>query len=100
MNSKMARRAGAAVPLRLVEKRSDQSVDAPPRQEERNSLDRFVASVAARWRGHEPEIAIMGTVTLILALAAVFAGADILFTLLATLVAAVTIWSPWREPRR
>ena len=100
MNSKMARRAGAAAPLRLVEKRSDQPVDAPPRQEERNSLERFVASVAARWRGHEPEIAIMGTVTLILAIAAVFAGADILFTLLATLVAAVTIWSPWREPRR
>jgi uncharacterized membrane protein len=41
----------------------------------------------------------MGTATLILAIAAVFAGADIVFTLLVTLVAAVTIWSPWRDPR-
>jgi hypothetical protein len=104
MNNRMSRRAGAAAPIRLVEKRSDQPVDAPPERAERNSLEEFVASVvasvAARWRGHEPEIAIMGTVTLILAIAAVFAGADILFTLLATLVAAITIWSPWREPRR
>ena len=75
MNSKMSRRAGAAAPIRLVEKRSDQPVDAPPRREERNSLDKLVAFVAARWRGHEPEIAIMGTVTLILAIVAVFAGA-------------------------
>lgn len=100
MNNRMSRRTGAAAPIRLVEKRRDQPVDAPPEPEERNSLERFVASVAARWQGHEPEIAIMGTVTLILAIAAVFAGADILFTLMATLVAAVTIWSPWREPRR
>jgi uncharacterized membrane protein len=41
----------------------------------------------------------MGTATLILAIAAVFAGADILFTLLVTLVAAVTIWSPWHDPQ-
>jgi hypothetical protein len=67
----------------------------------RERFDTFLAAevLVERWRGHEPEIAIMGTATLILAIAAVFAGADILFTLLVTLVAAVTIWSPWRDPR-
>ena len=99
MSSRTSRRVRAAAPIRLAEKRSSQTVDAPPKTEERNSLEEFVASVAARWRGHEPEIAIMGTATLILAIAAVFADADILFTLLVKLVAAVTIWSPWRDPR-
>jgi hypothetical protein len=99
MNSRAPRQVRAAAPIRLAEKRSGRTVDAPPRAEERKPLEVFVAAVAARWRGHEPEIAIMGTATLILAIAAVFAGADILFTLLVTLVAAVTIWSPWRDPR-
>jgi hypothetical protein len=99
MNSRTSRRVRAAAPVRLADKRSGRTVDAPPKTEERNLLEEFIASVAARWRGHEPEIAIMGTATLILAIAAVFAGADILFTLLVTLVAAVTIWSPWRDPR-
>jgi hypothetical protein len=99
MNSRTSRRVRTATPIRLADKRSGRTVDARPAEKERNSLEVFVAVVAARWRGHEPEIAIMGTATLILAIAAVFAGADILFTLLVTLVAAVTIWSPWRDPR-
>ena len=99
MSSRTSRRVRTATPIRLADKRSSRTADAPPKTEKRNLLDEFVASVAARWRGHEPEIAIMGTATLILAIAAVFAGADILFTLLVTLVAAVTIWSPWRDPR-
>ena len=99
MNSRTSRRVRAAAPVRLADKRSGRTVDAPPKTEEHHLLEEFIASVAARWRGHEPEIAIMGTATLILAIAAVFAGADILFTLLVTLVAAVTIWSPWRDPR-
>jgi hypothetical protein len=99
MNSRAPRQVRATAPVRLADKRSGRTVDARPAEKEHNSLEAFVASVAARWRGHEPEIAIMGTATLILAIAAVFAGADILFTLLVTLVAAVTIWSPWRDPR-
>ena len=62
------------------------------------SLARLVASVTARWHGHEAEIAILAATTLMLTLAAVFAGADPLFTLMVALAAAVTIWSPWRQP--
>jgi protease I len=51
----------------------------------------------ARWRGHEPEIAILAATTLILTLVAILAGADLLFTLLAAATAAVIIWSPWRD---
>jgi hypothetical protein len=49
----------------------------------RELFDTFLAAevLVERWRGHEPEIAIMGTAKLILA------------------IAAVTIWSPWRDPR-
>ena len=99
MSSRTSRPVKAVAPIRLADKRSGRTGDAPPRAGERNSLEEFIASVAARWRGHEPEIAIMGTTTLILAIAALFAGADILFTLLVTLVAAITVWSPWRAPR-
>ena len=99
MSSRTSRRVRATAPIRLADKRSGRTIDAPPRAEERKPLEEFIASVAARWRGHEPEIAIMGTATFILAIAAVFAGADTLFTLLVILVAAATIWSPWRDPR-
>jgi hypothetical protein len=71
----------------------------PAKEATRNSLEDFLASVANRWQGHEAEIAILGTATLIIAIAAVFAGADVLFTILISLVAVVTIWSPWRQPR-
>jgi hypothetical protein len=33
-----------------------------------------------------------------LAVAAVFAGADLLLTFMVVLAAGVTIWSPWRQP--
>jgi hypothetical protein len=64
----------------------------------RRSLARLVASVTARWQGREPEIAVLASTTLMLAVAAAFAGADLLFTLMVVLAAAVTIWSPWRQP--
>jgi protease I len=54
------------------------------------------ATTFVRWRGHEPEIAILAVTTLILTVVAILAGADLLFTLLAAATAAVIIWSPWR----
>lgn len=54
------------------------------------------ATTFARWRGHEPEIAILAVTTLILTVVAIAAGADLLFTLLAAATATVIIWSPWR----
>lgn len=97
----MPRRAARAVappkPIDLAEERARRAEDAQVGEAIRRSLTRLVASVAARWRGHEPEVAILATTTAVLALAAAFAGADLLFTLMLTLVAAVTIWSPWRE---
>lgn len=55
------------------------------------------ATTSARWRGHEPEIAILAATTLILTVVAIVAGADLLFTLLAAGTAAVIVWSPWRD---
>jgi len=99
----MARKAARAVapvkPIDLAEERASRAAETQLGEAIRRSVSRLVASVAARWRGHEPEIAILATTTLILAVAAIFAGADLLFTVLVVVVAAVTIWSPWR-PRR
>jgi hypothetical protein len=82
--------------LRLVE-RSQEPQESAPSGEGRQRLEEFIAGVFARWRGHEPEVAILATTTFILAIAAVFAGSDLLFTLLVTAAAAITIWSPWRH---
>lgn len=98
MSRRAAREIDAATPIDLAEKRASRAAETQMGEEIRRSLSRLVASVAARWRGHEPEIAILATTTLILAVAAAFAGADPLFTLLVMLVAAVAIWCPWRQP--
>jgi hypothetical protein len=91
-------RATTAEPIDLAAERERRAGDTEAGEAIRRSLARLVASVAARWRGHEPEIAILGATTLILAIAAVFAGADLLFTSLMVAVAAIIIWSPWRRP--
>lgn len=83
--------------LRLVEKKSDGPRERASSDSGKRYLEDFIAATFARWQGHEPEIAILSTTMFILAIAAVFAGADLLFTLLVTAAAAVTIWSPWRN---
>jgi hypothetical protein len=93
-----AARATTPEPIDLAAERERRAGDTEVGEAIRRSLARLVASVAARWRGHEPEIAILGATTLILAIAAVFAGADLLFTSLVVAVAAIIIWSPWRRP--
>ena len=99
MARRSARNTAAARPVDLAEQRASRAAEVQMGEAVRRSLARLVASVATRWRGHEPEIAVLATTTLILAVAAVFAGADRLFTVLAVLVVAVTIWSPWRQPK-
>jgi hypothetical protein len=99
MGKRAARRVAPATLVDLAERRADRAADTQMGEAVWRSLARLVASVAARWQGHEPEIAVLSTTVLILAIAAAFAGADLLFTLLMVLVAAVTIWSPWRQPR-
>ncbi|MDI6858322.1 MAG: hypothetical protein QME71_08425 [Dehalococcoidia bacterium] len=85
--------------LRLVEKSDERPQETRRARADRRQLEDVVAAVFARWRGHEPEVAILSATTFILAIAAIFAGADILFTLLVVAVAAVAVWSPWRRPR-
>lgn len=85
--------------LRLVEKSNEGPRQPRRSRADRRQLEHFVAATFARWRGHEPEVAILSATTFILAVAAVFAGADIVFTLLVVAVAAVTVWSPWRRSR-
>ena len=97
MARRATRRVAGPTPIDLAAERASRTTETPIGDAIRRSLARLAASVAARWRGHEPEIAILATTTLILALAAIFAGADLLFTLLVVLVAAATIWSPWRQ---
>jgi len=99
MSRRAAREPAGPMPIDLAEKRASRAAETPMGDAVGRYLARLVASVAARWRGHEPEIAVLATTTFILAVAAAFAGADLLFTLLVTLVAAVTIWSPWRQPK-
>jgi hypothetical protein len=99
MARKTARAVAPVKPIDLAEERANRAAETQLGEAVRRSVSRLVASVAARWRGHEPEIAILGSTTVILAVAAVFAGADLLFTLLVVVAAAVTIWSPWR-PRK
>jgi hypothetical protein len=91
-------RARPVAPIDLAAERERRAGETDVGEALRRSLARLVASVAARWRGHEPEIAILGATTLILAMAATFAGADLLFTSLMVAVAAIIIWSPWRQP--
>lgn len=85
--------------LRLVEKSDEGPREAPRSRANKRQLEDVIAAIFARWRGHEPEVAILSATTFILAVAAVFAGADLLFTILVVAVAAVTVWSPWRRPR-
>jgi len=98
MSAKAARKTAAPVPIDLAEERARRGVETPLTEELGRWCTRLVASVAARWRGHEPEIAILATTTFILTIAAAFAGADLLFTIMVVAVAGVTIWSPWRQP--
>jgi len=98
MDQKAARGAAKVGPIDLARARTRRATETQAGEAMRRSLARLVASVTARWQGHEPEIAILAAITLMLAVAAAFAGADLLFTLMVVLVAAVTIWSPWRQP--
>jgi len=99
MGQRAARGAARAGPIDLAGARARRATETRMGEGMTRSLARLVASVTARWQGHEPEIAILAAMTLMLAVAAVFAGADLLFTLMVALVAAVTIWSPWRQPQ-
>jgi hypothetical protein len=99
MSRKAAPKAAAPVPIDLAEERARRGAETPFMDELGRWCTRLIASVAARWRGHEPEIAILATTTLILTVAAAFAGADLLFTIMIVAVAGVTIWSPWRQPK-
>lgn len=98
MSQKVARGAANIRPIELARAKTRRAGETRTGEAITRSLERLVASVAARWQGHEPEIAILAAVTAMLAVAAFFAGADLLFTLMVALVAAVTIWSPWRQP--
>jgi hypothetical protein len=98
MSQKVARGAAKVRPIDLARVKTRRAAETRAGEAMPRSLALLVASVTARWQGHEPEIAILAATTLMLAVAAVFAGADLLFTLMVVLVAAVTIWSPWRQP--
>jgi hypothetical protein len=98
MSQKVARGAANVRPIELARAKTRRAGETRAGEGMPRSLERLVALIAARWQGHEPEIAILAAVTLMLAVAAVFAGADLLFTIMVALVAAVTIWSPWRQP--
>ncbi len=98
MGRRAARKAAAPEPIDLSQERASRAAEAQIGEAIRRSVARLVGTVAARWRGHEPEVAILATITLVLAVAGAFAGADLLFTLLVVLVALVTVWSPWRQP--
>ena len=52
-----------------------------------------------RWRGRNPEIGVIGAVTIIMMVMALIAGASYLLVLLATAVVLVSIWAPWRRER-
>jgi hypothetical protein len=99
MNSRAPRPIREVATTRMPAKRTIRLVETPRGEAIRNPLEQLIASIAARWRGHEAEIAVLGTATLIIAVAAVIAGADALFTSLVTVAVAVTIWSPWRDPK-
>lgn len=60
-------------------------------------LRRLIDQVAARWPGRATEVAVLTATTTVLTLLALGAGADPLWTALATGVAALTIWAPWRR---
>jgi hypothetical protein len=97
MSQKASRKMAGPVPVDLAKERARRGAETPLMDELGRRSARLVASVATRWRGHEPEIAILATTTFILTVAAAFAGADLLFTIMIVAVAAVTIWSPWRQ---
>jgi hypothetical protein len=97
MNRKATRRTTTVGPIDLARARRRRATETGLGEAMPRSLARLVDSVTARWRGHEPEIAILSATTLMLAVAAVFAGADLLFTFMLAMVAAITIWSPWRQ---
>jgi hypothetical protein len=98
MTRKAAQKVVPPAPIDLAEERARRGAESPLAEEIGRFCKRLIASVAARWRGHESEIAILSATTFILAVAAVFAGADLLFTFMVASAAGVTIWSPWRRP--
>ena len=97
MTRRTTHRTAPAGPIDLGRARRRRATETGPGDSLPQSLARLVDSVATRWRGHEPEIAILSATTLMLAVAALFAGADPLFTFMLAMVAAITIWSPWRQ---
>jgi hypothetical protein len=98
MSRNATHKAAPRVPIDLAEERARRGADSPLAEEIGRWCTRLVASVAARWRGHESEIAILATTTFVLAIAAAFAGADLLFTFMVAVAAGITILSPWRRP--
>jgi hypothetical protein len=98
MGRRATRKVAVPEPIDLSEERASRAAETQIGEAVRRSLARLVGTIAARWRGHEPEVAILATIMLVLAVAGTFAGADLLFTLLVVLVALVTVWSPWRRP--
>ena len=98
MTRRATHRTAATGPIDLARARRRRATQTGPGESMQQSLARLVDSVTARWRGHEPEIAILSATTLMLAVAALFAGADPLFTFMLAVAAAITIWSPWRQP--
>jgi hypothetical protein len=58
---------------------------------------RLVEQTKARWLGRVPEIATLTVTTAILAFLALAAGAEMLWTLVVTVAALVTVWAPWRR---
>ena len=95
--TRRATRTAAAGPIDLARARRRRATETGLGETLPRSLARLVDSVAARWRGHEPEIAILAAVTLMLAIASIFACADPLFTFMLAVGAAITIGSPWRQ---
>jgi hypothetical protein len=53
--------------------------------------------VRRRWDGRNPEVGVIGGVTIFLMLLALTAGAPSLLVLISVLVIALVIWAPWRR---
>lgn len=60
-------------------------------------LKREATHVRARWRGRNPEVAIIALTALILVFIALAAGASVWLTLIAGGVLGVAVWAPWRR---
>ena len=63
MGRRVVRRVDAATPIDLAEERAGRAAEVQVGEGIRRSLARRGASIAARWRGHEPEVAVLATTT-------------------------------------